>query len=221
MTNMFSGNQYKKVPKSLNECLTADPLSNNLWTWCQRIENYGKILFWILVVGGIIISIATAAYTAKAQTAPAEKYKSFYEDYDDDDDYDDYSLYAPNNENSFNTPIFFQSIIQWGIYAFLEYCTYHVLALLIGALASIVQNTKVHTDIALYNSVYGADTDNTGNSRSYEESETECALCHSKDNVKLCKIVSSTGIVCKRNVCEDCRRKYETGEFEGKCTPTE
>ncbi len=187
MTNMFSGNQYKKVPKSLNECLTADPVSNNLWTWCQRIENYGKILFWILVVGGIIVAIATV-YT------------------------------GPMDENG---PLFFQSIIQWGIYAFLEYCTYHVLALLIGALASIVQNTKVHTDIVLYNSVYGADTDNTGNSRSYEESETECALCHSKDNVKLCKIVSSTGIVCKRNVCEDCRRKYETGEFEGKCTPTE
>jgi len=43
------------------------------------------------------------------------------------------------------------SIVQWLLYAFLEYCAYHVLALLISALASIVQNSKISADVALYN----------------------------------------------------------------------
>lgn len=42
------------------------------------------------------------------------------------------------------------SIIKWGFYAFVEYCLYHVLALLISALASITQNTIVSANVALY-----------------------------------------------------------------------
>jgi hypothetical protein len=38
----------------------------------------------------------------------------------------------------------------WGIYVFIEYCAYHVLALLISALASITQNTIITANVALY-----------------------------------------------------------------------
>ena len=34
--------------------------------------------------------------------------------------------------------------------AFLQYCTYHIVALRIGSLASIVQNTKISANIAMY-----------------------------------------------------------------------
>lgn len=44
----------------------------------------------------------------------------------------------------------FSSIIEWGLYAFLEYCAYHVLALLISALASITQNTIITANVSLY-----------------------------------------------------------------------
>ena len=42
------------------------------------------------------------------------------------------------------------SIISWGLYAFIEFCAYNVLALLIAALASIVQNSKIAANVALY-----------------------------------------------------------------------
>lgn len=34
------------------------------------------------------------------------------------------------------------NIVTYGIYAFVEYCTYHVIALLIGSLARIVQSNR-------------------------------------------------------------------------------
>ena len=43
------------------------------------------------------------------------------------------------------------SIITWILYAFIEYCVYHVLSLLIASLATIVQNTRITANIAIYN----------------------------------------------------------------------
>lgn len=43
------------------------------------------------------------------------------------------------------------SAITWALYAFIEYCTYHVLSLLIASHATIVQNTKITANVALYN----------------------------------------------------------------------
>ena len=43
------------------------------------------------------------------------------------------------------------SAITWLWYAVIEYCAYNALALLIDALATIVQNTKITANIALYN----------------------------------------------------------------------
>ena len=46
--------------------------------------------------------------------------------------------------------VFITSAITWALYAFIEYCTYHVLALLISALASITQSTIISANVALY-----------------------------------------------------------------------
>ena len=43
------------------------------------------------------------------------------------------------------------STATWALYAFIEYCIYHVLSLLIASLATIVQNTKITANVALYN----------------------------------------------------------------------
>lgn len=50
------------------------------------------------------------------------------------------------------------SIITWGLYAFIEYCVYHVLALLISALASITQNTIISANVALLNADQNPET---------------------------------------------------------------
>lgn len=39
----------------------------------------------------------------------------------------------------------------WIFYAFIEYCAYHALSLLMSALATIVQNTTIAANIAAYN----------------------------------------------------------------------
>ena len=43
------------------------------------------------------------------------------------------------------------SAITWGLYAFIEYCVYNVLALFIRALASIVYNSQITANVSLYN----------------------------------------------------------------------
>ncbi len=53
---------------------------------------------------------------------------------------------------TFEWDIFVVSIIETALYAFIEYCVYYVLALLIASLASIVQHTKITANISLYTS---------------------------------------------------------------------
>ena len=43
------------------------------------------------------------------------------------------------------------SMITWILYAFIEYCAYHVLSLLIASLATIVLNTRITANVAIYN----------------------------------------------------------------------
>lgn len=56
------------------------------------------------------------------------------------------------------------SAISWALYAFIEYCAYHVLALLVSALAIITQNTAISANVALLEA-----------SQHYEFTETESA----------------------------------------------
>lgn len=134
MENMFSGAQNKKTPKSVKECLKPDPVSTNLWIWCQRLETLGKILFWIILIGGIILSIITALVKVEVG-----------------------GTYYSRTETQFDVIIFFTSLVETGLYALIEYCVYHMIALLVGALGSIVQNTKLSADLALYRSSLGED----------------------------------------------------------------
>ena len=59
-----------------------------------------------------------------------------------------------NEELVFSTLV--TSIITWALYAFIEYCAFHVLALLISALACITQNTMISADVALYEAAKNA-----------------------------------------------------------------
>lgn len=131
MANMFSGNAEKRIPINLSECYKTDNTTRNLWIWCERLEKWGKGLFCFLIISGLIIAIASSI-TVK------EVVKGTYYVYTE-------------TETSFDVAIFITSLIQTATYAFLEYCTYHVLALLVGSLATIVQNAKITANVALYN----------------------------------------------------------------------
>ncbi len=124
--NMFDKMENKQIPKSLDECLRPDPLLNNLWSWCQWLERFGKILFWVIIIFGTIYSVLTSFQEVEK------------------------GIYYTYTDTEFNFILFLTSLWRIAIYAALEYCSYHLIALLIGAFSSIVQNTKISTDLNLY-----------------------------------------------------------------------
>lgn len=123
MENMFSDKTNKKMPQTLSDCIKPDPTVTNLHLWAERLENWGHSLFCIIVFIGLVASISDAALAA-------------------DEAYHDEEVIA-------FICSFAVSAFPWALYAFLEYCAYHAIALLISALACITQNTIITADIAL------------------------------------------------------------------------
>lgn len=44
----------------MEDCIKPDSVSSSLWGWCEWLEKWGKILFWVLIIGGLILSISTS-----------------------------------------------------------------------------------------------------------------------------------------------------------------
>lgn len=189
--NMFSETLKEAQINSINDCTRIDPVSDNLWTWAKRIETLGKILFWILIIDGLILSILSG-YAGIG----IEKY-------------------LMPNDNEFNFNIFLMSFLEYGLYAYLEFCSYHILALLIGSLASIVQNTRTTAKLAEYTarkefpeadgriSVGGNATKPISNTKI-----GKCEMC-GKDITKitLAKFSDKTGTY-RRKMCDHCIKEY-------------
>ena len=131
MANMFSGNNETQIPRNLSECTKVNATVTNLHNWSERLEKWGKILFWIIVIFGIIVSIVEMSETQELRQLYRDSLKEYME--------------LPSE-----LEVFLNKLLTWGFYAFLEYCAYHVLALLISALASITQNTIISANVALY-----------------------------------------------------------------------
>ena len=131
--NMFTDLEKRKFPKSLRRCLEIDPVSANLWRWCQRLESLGLFLFWAIIGIGTILAFTTA-FVETGEGRYTDKEFDFW--------------------------LFVFNLAKTALYAYLEYIVYHVLALLIGSAASVVQNTKISADVALYR----AAVDGLGNS---------------------------------------------------------
>lgn len=89
----------KKVPKSLSECYQIDNVSGELYNWSDRLKVWGCAILWILIILGVISTIANAIQIADVE-----------------------------EELVFITVI--TSVITWGFYTLIEYCTYNVLSLL-------------------------------------------------------------------------------------------
>jgi|GEM_PF-2991094 len=142
MANMFSGNQEKKIPKSFKDCYKTDGITQNLWLWCERLEKWGFILFWILIIIGVIDTIMAGINAHQLiEEIGAETVEEIRE---------------ASAELGIEIPTVFEALVNnifsWTLYSFLEYCAYHILALLVGSLATIVQHTKITANITLYNS---------------------------------------------------------------------
>ena len=165
----------------------------NLHIWSERLEKWGKTLFWILVIWGIIVA---------------------------------FNVSIVEGENKWGTPVttfdfalFMAALVETGIYAFLEYCAYHVLALFISALALITQNTIISANVALYEvpkdlpvSV-STETDtaqlhDTGKVKPIKKSDNDiCQMCLKYSSVLTqCEIKDEYG-TRYRDLCDDCIKK--------------
>ena len=150
---MFKGKQNKVIPQSLDDCVKSDRIIDNLWIWAKRVETLGFILFIVLISIGVILSVIGGLEAADIAKTNSEGTAAFFR-------------------------TFIASILEFALYAFLEYCIYHVIALLIGSLASIVQNTKITADIAIFNAKHGSDVKKLDNFDNICEDE------HSADQIE-------------------------------------
>ena len=69
------------------------------------MEKLGKILFWTIIISGIIIAVGTSIETVEKHYIYAN---GTYE------------------ETEFSFSVFLTAILQTALYAFIEYCSYHV-----------------------------------------------------------------------------------------------
>ena len=176
MANMFSGNTERAIPKNLSECTKTNATVANLHNWSEWLEKWGKIIFWVIVIIGAVVSVVEAVDT--------HEFRSEYR-------------YELEELERLGTPVptvaevFISNILTWGFYAFLEYCAYHVLALLISALASITQNTMISANVALYNANAGKNSvlGNTSGYAPAPDGMWSCPMCgtHNKNEYGQCK----------------------------------
>lgn len=145
MSNMFSGKVKKPIPYSLASCTAPDPTATNLHIWAERLESWGRCLFIFLIAAGVIISLICGFSTADA----------YYRD---------------------AVPAFIGAFIlsaaSFALIAFIEYCTYHVLALFISALACVVQNTIISANVALFSASQEFDVSESASEDNSLESDT-------------------------------------------------
>ena len=90
----------------------------------MSIENWGRVVLILLIIGGCIIAVLTGMQVGR-------------ETLGDD-----------------TLPVLgtvFFTALQWGLYALIEYCVYHAVSLLMCSLASIVQSNRITSDLAVYN----------------------------------------------------------------------
>lgn len=125
MANMFRETAKHKSPVSVEDSVKTDKVISELWSWCSGVETLGMILFVILIIIGIITSIIAGFEPDGTSYYGEVKYK-------------------------FNFGTFFMNLVDAAICAFIEYCIYHVVALLIGSLASITQHTKATAKLLEY-----------------------------------------------------------------------
>lgn len=95
------------------------------------------------------------------------------------------------------------SLITWGLYAFLEYCAYHVLSLVIASLATIVQNTRITANVALYNVAKEEGTLNEETAKSTSSANNQSS------GYSLSKLANERTNNSGSWVCKECGTKNE------------
>ena len=60
MMSIFDTKDEKRVPKNLNDCIRPDGTVMDLRFWAEKVEEWGKIAIALLIVAGVVLTIAEA-----------------------------------------------------------------------------------------------------------------------------------------------------------------
>lgn len=122
----------RKIPKTLNECVESDKTSSMLMSWAKRVRRWGLVLLWLIGIFGIIDSISAGASTFLDSAIS--------------------SVFDGGGSSIFSTVMsVISSLFSYALYIFIAYCVYTIIALILEGFASIVQNTAITANLALYN----------------------------------------------------------------------
>lgn len=152
MANMFRESERHITPISLEDSVKTDKVINNLWSWAAGLETLGKILFVAIIVIGVITAITSSFYEVPTK-------------------------YGFGTNTAFDLGGFILKLIDCALYAFIEYCAYHIIALLVGALASITQHTKATAKIMEYNTLYKDQATQNVNQSYAGPNQWKCSKC--------------------------------------------
>ena len=127
MTSLFATKDRMPIPKNLNECRMTDGVSRELWILAELVEKWGKVILTLTILSGLIVSILLASVISS------------------------FSGNFMDNSDLIGVLVFVVSLVYHAILAFIEYLAYHLISLSVCANASIVQNTRITANMALYN----------------------------------------------------------------------
>lgn len=200
--NMFTGNREKHIPKTFKDCYKTDSISNDLWHWCENLERWGKILFILIIVGGLILAITDSITEKEVVIREATSWRDA----------------ETEIKKSFDTNAFIYVALETTFYAIIEYIMYHIIALLIGALATIVQSTRITANVALYkfateNDIPTNNTEPTNGITSSTDSSNDklskiiLGNTTTSENNTVKKLCPHCGSFIKSNICEICGKE--------------
>lgn len=130
MKTKSNKNPNRKIPNNLNDCVTPDETSTLLRIWAERVEAFGKIIFYILIAVAILDTCSVAF-----QIYVSETFVNYF---------------IGSEPSDFIALPVIKAFCKNIILVFLEYCIYSISKVLLTAVADIVENSHITTNLALF-----------------------------------------------------------------------
>ena len=152
------GSFNKKIPKTLKECTRGEHISDELYTWSDRLKTIGIFSLVILLSVGLLISIYQVENSLVGELM------------------------------SDDGVLFIIAYAKWVVAGIIIFIICYVLSVFLGACASVVQNTRITADVALYLAQKQEENIEDDNAK-LDESYKLCPDCNCKNkfDVKFCE----------------------------------
>lgn len=121
-----------KTQKSISECKSPSDLVNRLYKLSSSIESFGNIIFWLIIISGVIISFDEMMVTEVTEQISYSGY-----------------VYT-DEEKHFSFIALLQALAITGLCAFFERAFYRVLSIAVESLASITESCDTTSQLFEY-----------------------------------------------------------------------